>query len=71
MKEQVIGYKITVEYYCENAIESEDLSEAFNNDVGALWQFISNHGNRPPFDYADSWQIVKVESVNKCRCQLL
>lgn len=61
-----LGFKVIVEYYCENMIDEESLKLDFNNSPTECYNFISNNQNGVqdhPLNFTDDWKVINVEML--------
>lgn len=59
-----IGFKITVEFYCENMIDKECFLQEFEGNAEKAYRFISNNYEDSPLNYSTSDKIVKIEILD-------
>lgn len=63
-----VGFKITVEYICENMIDLEDFERDFKNDPMTAYKAMSDDFKDSPTNFSEKEKVVKVELLTfKCK----
>lgn len=60
-----LGFKVTVEFYCEDMIDEQTLKDEYNNDPFLAYKFISDNFNDSPLNFSTYDKIVKVELLRQ------
>ena len=61
----LIGFKVTIEFDCLNMIDEKSFKDNFNNDPLEAYRYISDDFKDSVLNYSNSEKIIKVSVLTK------